>query len=54
MEPQNTQSTQMDNAADRANLLSKQMIACALTVLHTLETGALEKSKYLSQTVLSH
>ena len=33
----------MDNAADRANLLSKQIIGCALTVLHTLGTGFLEK-----------
>ena len=43
MEPQSTQNTQMDNAADRANLLSKQIIGCALTVLHTLGTGFLEK-----------
>ena len=40
MEPQNTP---MDNAADRANLLSKQIIGCALTVLHTLGAGFLEK-----------
>ena len=33
----------MDNAADRANLLSKQIIGCALTVLHTLGAGFLEK-----------
>ena len=29
MEPQNTQNTQMDNAADRANLLFKRIIGCA-------------------------
>ena len=33
----------MENAADRANLLSKQITACALTALHTFGTGFLEK-----------
>jgi GxxExxY protein len=43
MEPQNTQSTQMDSGEDRVNLLSKRIIGGALTVLHTLGTGFLEK-----------
>ncbi len=43
MEPQNTQSTQIDTGQDGVNLLSKQIIGCALTVLHTLGTGFLEK-----------
>ena len=43
MEPQNTQSTQMDTGQDGVNLLSKRIIGCALTVLHTLGTGFLEK-----------
>ena len=43
MEPQNTQNTQMDIGADRTNLLSKRIIGCALTVLHALGTGFLEK-----------
>jgi hypothetical protein len=43
MEPQNTQNTQMDIGEDRANLLSKPIICCALTVLHALGTGSLEK-----------
>ena len=42
MEPQNTQNTQMDIGAARANLLSKRIIGCALTVLHALGTGFLE------------
>jgi hypothetical protein len=41
MKPQNTQNTQMDTGGDRANLLSKQIIGCALTVLDALETGFL-------------
>ena len=43
MEPQNTPNTQMETGQDRVNLLSKQIIGCALTVLHTLGTGFLEK-----------
>jgi GxxExxY protein len=43
MEPQNTLNTQMETGEDRANLLSKRIIGCALTVLHALGTGFLEK-----------
>src|SRR4029077_9392463 len=43
MEPQNTQNTQMDIGEDRINRLSKRIIGCALTVLHALGTGFLEK-----------
>jgi GxxExxY protein len=43
MEPQNTQNTQMDTSEDRANLLSKRIIGSALTVLHALGAGFLEK-----------
>jgi GxxExxY protein len=43
MEPQNTQNTQMDIGEGGANLLSKRIIGCALTVLHVLGTGFLEK-----------
>src|SRR5580698_6460813 len=43
MEPQNTPNTQMAAGEDRVNLLSKRIIGCALTVLHTLGTGFLEK-----------
>jgi GxxExxY protein len=43
MEPQNTQNTQMETGEDRVNLLSKRIIGCALTVLHALGTGFLEK-----------
>ena len=43
MEPQNTQNTQMETSEDRVNLLSKRIIGCALTVLHALGTGFLEK-----------
>jgi GxxExxY protein len=43
MEPQITQNTQMETGEDRPNLLSKRIIGCALTVLHTLGTGFLEK-----------
>jgi GxxExxY protein len=43
MEPQNTQNTQMETGEHRVNLLSKRIIGCALTVLHTLGTGFLEK-----------
>ena len=51
MQPQNTQSTQMDFCEDRANLLSKRIIGCALTVYHTLGTGFLEK---LYENALAH
>jgi PD-(D/E)XK nuclease superfamily len=43
MEPQNTQSTQMDTGEDKINLLSKRAIGCALTVMHALGTGFLGK-----------
>jgi GxxExxY protein len=43
MEPQNTQNTQMDTDEGGVNLLSKRIIGCALTVLHTLGSGFLEK-----------
>jgi GxxExxY protein len=43
MEPQNTQNTQMDADAGEVNLLSKRIVGCALTVLHTLGTGFLER-----------
>jgi GxxExxY protein len=43
MEPQNTQNTQMETGEDRVNPLSKRIIGCALTVLHALGTGFLEK-----------
>ena len=43
MEPQSTQNTQMDIGEGRINLLSKRIIGCALTVLHALGTGFLEK-----------
>ena len=43
MEPQNTKNTQMDTGEYRVNLLAKRIIGCALTVLHTLGTGFLEK-----------
>ena len=33
----------MDTSEDRINLLSKRIIGCALTVLHALGTGFLEK-----------
>ena len=33
----------MDTGEDRVNLLSKRIIGCALTVLHALGTGFLEK-----------
>jgi GxxExxY protein len=33
----------MDTGEDRVNFLSKRIIGCALTVLHTLGTGFLEK-----------
>ena len=33
----------MDSGADRVNFLSKRIIGCALTVLHALGTGFLEK-----------
>ena len=43
MEPQNTQNTQMDAGEGGVNLLSKRIFGCALTVLHALGTGLLEK-----------
>jgi GxxExxY protein len=43
MEPQNTPNTQMDTGEDKVNLLSNRIIGCALTVLHALGTGFLEK-----------
>jgi GxxExxY protein len=43
MEPQNTQNTQMETGEDRVNFLSNRIIGCALTVLHALGTGFLEK-----------
>jgi GxxExxY protein len=43
MEPQNTQNTQMETGEDRVNLLSNRIIGCALTVLHALGTGFLER-----------
>ena len=43
MEPQNTQNTQMDTGEDGVNLVSGRIIGCALTVLHALGTGFLEK-----------
>jgi GxxExxY protein len=43
MEPQNTQNTQMETGEDRVNLLSERIIGCALTVLHALGIGFLEK-----------
>ena len=43
MEPQITPNTQMDTEGNGANSLSRRIIGCALTVLHTLGTGFLEK-----------
>lgn len=43
MEPQNTPNTQIDTREDRVNLLSNRIIGCALTGLHALGTGFLEK-----------
>jgi GxxExxY protein len=43
MEPQITPNTQMDTDGNGANPLSRRIIGCALTVLHTLGTGFLEK-----------
>ncbi len=43
MEPQNAPNTQIDVGENRVDLLSKQIIGCALTVLHVLGTGFLEK-----------
>ena len=43
MEPQNTQNTQTDAGEDGVNLLTGRIIGCALTVLHTLGTGFLER-----------
>ncbi len=51
MKPQNAQNTQIDVNADRINLLSKRIISRALTVLHRLGTGFLEK---VYHKVLSH
>jgi len=43
MEPQNTPNTRIETGEDRVNLLSKRIIGCALTVLHAMGTGFLEK-----------
>jgi GxxExxY protein len=43
MEPQNTPNTQMETHEDGVNVLSKRIIGCALTVMHGLGTGFLEK-----------
>ena len=43
MEPQNTQNTQNETGADGLNLLTGRIIGCALTVLHALGAGFLEK-----------
>jgi GxxExxY protein len=43
MEPQNAPNTQIDVGENRVDLLSKRIIGCALTVLHVLGTGFLEK-----------
>ena len=43
MKPQNTQNAQMETDGDRVNQLSKGIICCALTVLHGLGTGFVEK-----------
>ena len=43
MEPQKTQSTQMDTGTDRTNLLSNRIIGSALTVHRALGNGFLEK-----------
>lgn len=43
MEPQSTPNTQREMGEDRVNLLSRQIIGCALTVLQTLGAGFLEK-----------
>jgi len=41
--PQNTLNPQRDTGADRINLLPRQIIGCALTVLSTLGPGFLER-----------
>ena len=51
MEPQITQNTQKENGEDRANLLSKRIIGCALTVHRGLGNGFLEK---LYENALAH
>ena len=43
MEPQNTQNTQNETGEDGLNLLTGRIIGCALTVLHALGAGFLEK-----------
>jgi GxxExxY protein len=43
MEPPTTQNTQTDRGNGGINLLTERIIGCALTVLHTLGTGFLEK-----------
>lgn len=43
MEPQSTLNAPNSGDVDRVNLLSNRIIGCALTVLHALGTGFLEK-----------
>lgn len=43
MDPQNTRNTLKDSGAGGINLLTERIIGCALTVLHVLGTGFLEK-----------
>jgi GxxExxY protein len=43
MEPQNTPNTQKDTGEGGVDLLSNRIIGCALTVLHALGAGFLEK-----------
>ncbi len=43
MEPRNTLNTLSDGCEDGVNLLTGRIIGCALTVLHGLGTGYLEK-----------
>jgi GxxExxY protein len=43
MEPQNTQNTQTESGDSGVDILTGRIIGCALTVLHGLGTGFLEK-----------
>ena len=43
MEPRNTRNTRTDSGGGGVNLLTERIIGCALTVLHALGTGFLEK-----------
>ena len=45
MEPQNTPNTQMAAHEDRADVLSKRIIGCALTVRHALRKAGLAVSR---------